>query len=59
MTEQEKDLLAKVGEVEVEPLSDEELEEVAGGAVRYDEGSSNSCCTCSGDNCSATEDPVS
>lgn len=58
MTQQEKDQLSKVGEVEVEALSDEELEEAAGGLGKtLDDGSSNSCCTCSGDNCSLAEDP--
>ena len=31
-------------DVEIAPLSDEDLEDVAGGAI---EGSSNSCCSCS------------
>lgn len=43
--------------VEIEPLSDAELDSVAGGLSRDigAEGSSNSCCTCSGSNCSLTE----
>ncbi len=34
------------GTPEIEPLSDEALEDVAGGLAR--EASSNSCCSCSG-----------
>jgi hypothetical protein len=44
--------------VEIEPISDAELEGVAGGTLsigREADGSSNGCCTCSGDNCSLTE----
>jgi len=44
--------------VEIEPISDSELEGGAGGArinpIDQD-GSSNGCCTCSGDNCSLAE----
>jgi hypothetical protein len=47
--------------VEIEPISDAELEGVAGGASTGFglnsglDGSSNGCCTCSGDNCSLAE----
>jgi hypothetical protein len=42
--------------VEIEPISDAELEGVAGGSrALLDDGSSNGCCTCSGDNCSLAE----
>lgn len=43
--------------VEIEPISDAELEGVAGGAIAPidQDGSSNGCCTCSGANCSVTE----
>jgi hypothetical protein len=34
------------GKAEIEPLSDEALEEVAGGALEQ-AASSNSCCSCS------------
>jgi hypothetical protein len=42
----DKDDLAKVDDLEIEPLTDEALESVAG-------GTSGTCCTCSGDNCSS------
>lgn len=60
MADNEKNL----DNVEIEPLSDSELDGVAGGDYSQPsvgvgfgtgEGSSNSCCTCSGDNCSLTE----
>jgi len=43
--------------VEIEPISDAELEGVAGGAIIApdQDGSSNGCCTCSGNNCSLAE----
>jgi hypothetical protein len=47
--DQEKDGLADVNNLEIEPLSDEALESVAGG---LSDGSSGSCCSCCG--CSAT-----
>jgi hypothetical protein len=48
MSENQNDDLAKVDDLEIEPLSDEALESVAG-------GTSGTCCTCSGDNCSSTK----
>ena len=48
-----RDDLAKMDDLEIEPLSDEALESVAG-------GTSGGCCTCSGDNCSSSKpaDPI-
>lgn len=36
-------------DVEIEPLSDEALESASGGTLdrQFDDGSSNSCCSCS------------
>ena len=45
-----RDDLAKMDDLEIEPLSDEALESVAG-------GTSGGCCTCSGDNCSSSNPP--
>ncbi|HEV7507442.1 MAG TPA: hypothetical protein VGS07_21335 [Thermoanaerobaculia bacterium] len=45
MPEDQKNDLAHVGDLEIEPLSDEALETVAGGTAA---GSSNGCCSCKG-----------
>ncbi|HTG33392.1 MAG TPA: hypothetical protein VLB76_10720 [Thermoanaerobaculia bacterium] len=40
----------EANDVEIEPLSDEALESASGGAIAreaLDDGSSNSCCSCS------------
>lgn len=47
-----KNDLSSINDVEIEPLSDEALEDVAGGEAA---GSSN-CCSCS--NCSTTEPSI-
>lgn len=46
----EKDL-ADVNDLKIDPLSDEDLDEVAGGA-------SSCCCTTGGSNCSNSTDPA-
>lgn len=37
----------KAQDVEIEPLSDEALESASGGVADLQDGSSNSCCSCS------------
>jgi hypothetical protein len=49
MSDQEKDQMAEIDNIEIEPLSDNALESVAGGTS---DGSSGSCCSCCG--CSGT-----
>jgi hypothetical protein len=48
MSEHEKDQMAEIDNIEIEPLSDDALESVAGGTS---DGSSGSCCSCC--NCSS------
>lgn len=38
---------AQAQDVEIEPLSDDALESASGGAADLQDGSSNSCCSCS------------
>lgn len=49
--------MAEIDNVDIEPLSDDELDSVAGGLSAGLRGSSGSCCTCRGSNCSLTEAP--
>jgi hypothetical protein len=48
MSDQEKDQMAEVDSIEIEPLSEDALESVAGGASDGSSGSCCSCCGCSG-----------
>jgi hypothetical protein len=48
MSEREMDKMAGIDNLEIEPLSDEALESVAGGASDGSSGSCCSCCACSG-----------
>lgn len=47
MSEQEKDKMAEIDNLEIEPLSDDALESVAGGTSDGSSGSCCSCCACS------------
>lgn len=46
MDNKKNDELINLDEIEIDPLTDEELESVAGGLRAIDD-SSNSCCSCS------------
>jgi len=48
MSEHEKDQMAEIDNIEIEPLSEDALESVAGGASDGSSGSCCSCCGCSG-----------
>jgi hypothetical protein len=48
MSEHEKDQMAEIDNIEIEPLSDGALESVAGGTSDGSSGSCCSCCGCSG-----------
>jgi hypothetical protein len=50
MDEKNETPLNPTSDVEIEPLTDEALESVAGGTLvnpGFEDGSSNSCCSCS------------
>ena len=53
MNEKKIEQLLNIDEIEIQPLSDEELESVAGGMIAPGDGSSGGCCSCS--LCSATD----
>lgn len=51
----DKDQLKALKDVEVEAIREDELEEAAGGIHH---NSTDSCCTCSGFQCSGTSDRI-
>jgi len=55
MSEHEKNQMAEIDNIEIEPLSDDALESVAGGTSDGSSGSCCSCCACSGASPEASE----
>jgi hypothetical protein len=51
---EQKDDLAEVENVEIAPLSDEDLDAVAGGLAKADSGLESDCTGCGGTGCCTT-----